>query len=122
MTLLQKLAQKLAQTQFGIKSVHEKTNLEIFKQRPSFRVMAGISLMGISYIIGWPAIGVLGVASYTYDLPLLFVIGGPVLYGISHLFFFLGLYLAGTNYAKVFFKWIVRRFIEKYDVGELENN
>ena len=116
MALLQKLAQKLANTQFGIKAVKEKADLDVFKQRPSFRVLVGIILMGISYILGWPAISVLGFVSYKYELPLLFIIGGPVLYGISHLIFLLGLYLAGANYAKVFLRWMVRWMIEKYSV------
>jgi hypothetical protein len=112
------IAQKLAQTKFGKNAVLEKADLRAFKQRPSFRVTLGIILMGISYILGWPTISLMGVIAYKYDLPLLFFAGGPVVYFISHLIFLLGLYLAGANYAKIFLRWAVRRMIEKYTMEE----
>ncbi|MBW1845858.1 MAG: hypothetical protein JRJ27_01685 [Deltaproteobacteria bacterium] len=114
MDIGRKIAQKLANTKFGINAVQEKADLSVFKQRPSFRVLMGIILMVISYIIGLPVISMLGVIAYKYDLPLLFFAGAPALYVISHLVFLLGMYLAGANYAKVFFRWAVRRMIEKY--------
>jgi len=116
--LRKKIAQKLANTKFGITAVQEKADLSAFKQRPTFRVIVGIILIGISYIIGLPAISALGVISYKYDLPLLFFAGGPVLFVVSHLLFLLGLYLAGANYTKVFLKWAVRMIIEKYSVDK----
>jgi hypothetical protein len=115
------IAQKLAETKFGKNAVQEKADLSVFKQRPSFRVTLGIILMGISYVLGWPAISLMGVIAYTYDLPLLFFAGSPVVYVISHLIFLLGLYLAGANYAKIFLRWAVRRMIEKYAFEELES-
>jgi hypothetical protein len=61
--------------------------------------MAGLSLILLSYIIGWPAIGALGVISLSMGKPLLLVIGGPLLYGLSHLVFLIGAYYAGKDYA-----------------------
>ena len=118
--LRQKIAHKLAHTKLGNEAVTEKADLSGFKKRPSFRVLMGIILIGFSYVIGWPAISVLAFISYTYETPLLIVVGGPVLYGISHLVFFLGLYMAGQNYAKIFFRWAVRRTIEKHGSDETE--
>ena len=120
MVIRKKIAQTLANTDFGISAVKEKADLNAFKQRPSIRVVIGIILMGFSYIIGWPAISALGVIAYKYDSPLLFIAGAPALYGISHIVFFLGLYLAGANYTKVFFRWAVRRMIEKYGGDSIE--
>jgi len=112
--LRKKIAQKLANTKFGITAVQEKADLSAFKQRPFFRVIMGIILMGISYIIGLPAISALGVIAYKLDIPLLFFAGGPVLFVVSHLVFLLGLYFAGANYTKIFLMRMVRRMIEKY--------
>ncbi len=121
-TIKRNLAQKLSNTKFGIQAVQEKADLSAFKQRPSFKVSLGIVLIGLSYIIGWPAISVLGVVVYKYDLPLRFIAaGGPVLYVISHLIFLLGVYLAGANYEKVLMKWVVRKVIERYNGDEAGN-
>lgn len=108
----------LAATKFGKSAVQEKADLSAFKKRPSPRVMMGIIVMGFSYIIGWPAVSVLGVIAYQWDMPLLFIAGGPALYGTSHLAFLLGLYLAGADYMKILLKWGVRRLLEKYGGSE----
>jgi hypothetical protein len=112
MNIKRTIAQKLANTKVGITAVQEKADLSAFKQRPSFRVIMGIILMGISYIIGLPAISVLGVIAYKYDMPVLFLVGSPILFVVSHLVFLLGLYFAGANYTKILLKWAVRRMIE----------
>lgn len=119
-TIRIKFAKKLVGTKFGTKAVLEKADLSALKKRPSFKVIIGIILMGISYVIGWPAISALGVVAYTYELPLLFIAGGPTLYVISHVVFLVGLYLAGANYVKVFLKWAVRREIERYGIYNSE--
>lgn len=40
-------------------------------------------------------------------------VGGPLVYGPSHLVFFVGFYLAGSHYAPFFFRWATRKAIEK---------
>ena len=45
---------------------------------------------------------------------LLLVIGGPVLYGLSHLVFILGMYLAGAKYTKIFLRWATRVAVERW--------
>jgi hypothetical protein len=40
-------------------------------------------------------------------------VGGPLVFGLSHLGFFTGSYLAGTHYAPFFFRGAMRTAIEK---------
>jgi len=108
------LLEKIAQTDFVRKAIEEQANLDAFKERPSMRVILGISTIGISYIIGWPAISALGAISVYLGEPLIIVIGGPVTYGLSHLVFIVGMYLAGARYSKIFFRWATRVAVEKY--------
>lgn len=113
MQLMKKAAQRIADTPFGRKALEEEIDPALFRKKPSGRVCLGLFLMGFSYVIGWPAISALGILAVLWKKPLVAVIGGPVLYGISHLVFMAGLYLAGSQYATLLMRWGTRRAIEK---------
>ncbi len=68
----------------------------MFHRRPSARIVAGLILVGASYILGWPAIAGLAAAAAWLRQPKLLV-GGPVLYGFSWLVFAIGLALIGSK-------------------------
>ena len=93
--------------------MEEEVDLDLFKRRPDFRVISGLIIIGISYIIGWPAVGALGAISIYLNKPLIVVIGGPLTYGLSHLVFLLGFYLAGAEYSKVLLHWATRAAMER---------
>ena len=57
--------------------------------------------------------GLLGLISLHLREPLIVAIGGPVTYGLSHLVFIVGMYLAGADYARVFFRWATRVAVER---------
>jgi len=95
-------------------AIRDKADLSAFKKKPTVRIILGISAIGFSYIIAWPAISVLGIISIYLNKPLLVVIGGPLLYGLSHLVFLLGMYLAGAKYTKIFLRWATRMVVEKW--------
>ena len=42
------------------------------------------------------------------------VIGGPLVYGLSHLVFLAGMYLAGRDYAAAYLKWAVNILYRKF--------
>ncbi len=115
---MKKLISKLAATSFVRRSIEEKADLSAFKERPSLRVIAGISTIVLSFVIGWPLVGLLGTLSIYYAEPLYVVLGGPAAYGLSHLIFLLGMYLAGAQYSRIFFRWLTRvtilKLIQKY--------
>lgn len=107
------LIKKIAETNFVRKAIAEQAGLEVFKRRPGPKVIAGIFIIGFSYIIGWPAVGALGVISFYLNKPLIFIMGGPITYGLSHFVFILGAYLAGAQYSKAFLRWAARIAVER---------
>lgn len=107
------LIKRIAETDYVRAAIEDKADLNAFKQKPSVRTVLGISIIGLSYIIGWPAIGALGALSVYLNRPLLLAVGGPVLYGLSHLVFMAGMYLAGAEYTKIFLRWATRISMEK---------
>ena len=89
---------RIAETDYVRSALNDKADLSAFKEKPSLRIITGVSAILFSYIISWPAIGALGAISVHLNKPLLVVIGGPLLYGFSHLVFLFGMYLAGAKY------------------------
>lgn len=85
-------------------------------RRPPARIVAGLSLLGASYVIGWPAIIALGtVAAWSRQPKLL--LGGPVLYGLSWLVFAVGLAFIGSKSigaGRALGLLLVRRLAEKF--------
>ena len=107
------IIQKIAETRYVRSAIEDKADLSAFKKKPSMRVVFGISVVAFSYIIGWPAVGALGMLSIYLEKPLIVAIGGPITYGLSHLVFLLGMYLAGADYTRIFLRWATRVTIEK---------
>ena len=108
------LIKRISETEYVRSAIEDKADLSAFKEKPSIRVIVGVSAICFSYIIGWPAIGALGALAIYLNRPLLIAIGGPLLYGLSHLVFLLGMYLAGYNYTKIFLRWATRVAVEKW--------
>jgi len=104
---------RIANTDYVRSALNDKADLSAFKEKPSVRIIMGVSAILFSYIISWPAITALGAISVYLDKPLLVVIGGPLLYGFSHLVFIFGMYLAGAKYSKIFLRWATRVAVEK---------
>lgn len=113
MIILKKLGNKLIKIDYVKNAIEEKADLSAFQEKPTPRVIFGLFLMGLSYILGWPAVSFFGILSIIWKEPLIIIIGGPVIYGISHLVFLAGLYLAGVKYSIIFSKWATRMAVEK---------
>ena len=108
------IIKRISETNYVRSAIADKADLSAFKEKPSMRVILGVSAICFSYIIGWPAISVLGALAIYLNRPWLIAIGGPLLYGVSHLVFLLGMYLAGYNYTKIFLRWATRVAVEKW--------
>ena len=104
---------RIAETNYVRSAIEDKADLSEFKKKPSVKILLGISAIVFSYIIGWPAISLLGTVSIYLKRPLLLAVGGPLLYVLSHLVFLLGMYLAGADYSKIFMRWATRRAMER---------
>lgn len=94
-------------------AIDEQADLSMFKEKPTPRVIWGLVIVGISYVVGWPLIAALGIIAAYTGTPLVIVVGGPAAYGLSHLVFILGAWLAGAQYAHTFFRWATRVAVEK---------
>jgi hypothetical protein len=105
---IKELIERIAEIPFVRTAIEEEADLAEFKESPSLRVVLGLITIGISYTIGWPFIALLGIIAAYFQKPLIIVVGGPLMYGMSHLTFMLGMYLAGSKYAWAFLRWAVK--------------
>ncbi len=105
---IQWLVARVAATRFVRQALADNADLSAFKGKPTLKVTLGIAAIVISYIIGWPAVALLGFLAAYYGRPAIVVVGGPLIYGLSHLVFLLGMYLAGARYTWIFLRWLTR--------------
>jgi hypothetical protein len=113
LSIIKKTALYFAQKEFCRAAIDEHADLSIFKKQLSVSVIAGLILITISYILGIPAVFIVGVISVWLKNPTFGVVGIPLIYGFSWLLLMLGLYLAGPKYGKAFSRWTVRVILEK---------
>ncbi len=114
--MFNKIRIRIAKTRFVYKLLANPVDLEIFKKKPSARFFSGLFVIGFSYIIGWPMVSVLAVLAVYFKKPLLFAIGSPITYGLSHLVFMLGAFIAGKDtivYMNVFAKWSATKGLQR---------
>jgi hypothetical protein len=100
------------------KAIAERADLSAFRQPPTFRILAGVFAICISFPMSWPAIGALGGVAIYFRSPWIIVIGGPVLYGLSHLCFLTGMALSGEKYSRIFLRWVARVSFERFAMAE----
>ncbi len=110
---LKKNIVKIAGTSFVRAAIEEQADLSAFNEKPSLEVITGILLIISSFLLGWPAVALIGVLAVKMDEPLVAVIGAPAVYGISHLVFLLGMYFSGAKYTLIFFRWFSRVTVQR---------
>lgn len=76
-------------------------------------MIAGIVMIGFSYVIGLPAVIAMGVIAVWMKKPLVAVIGGPLIYAISTIIFIIGIKMVGKTYFHILSRWMVRVVLEK---------
>ena len=85
-----------------------------FKERPTKRLITGLILMGLSYVIGWPAVAALSVLAAWFREPMIAVIGCPTTYGLSYLVFIVGAWLArAPHYMGTLARYTIQFFLRK---------
>lgn len=110
---IKKLVEKLITIEFVRLAIKEKADLSAFKQKPSVKVIVGVTLIILGSLLGWPAVAVLGILAVKFNEPLLAVVGGPLVYAFSYLVFMLGMYFSGAKYTVIFCRWLCRVIVEK---------
>ena len=113
MNMIRKIAQAMAKTKFAANAMKENDGLKAIKEKRSTRFWGGMFLMVMSYIIGWPLIALFGVLAIYWNEPLMIIVGGPLLFGLAHVAFLAGLYLAGGKYIMSFIRWATRVALKK---------
>jgi hypothetical protein len=106
--MMERIKRRLAEKARTKLATRDRVDLSIFKNRPSTRLLVGLSMMGLSYVTCWPVITVLGALAFKLGEPLVFSIGAPVAYIFSHLLFIAGTLVAGSEgvmYSRVFIDW-----------------
>jgi hypothetical protein len=107
----------IARQPFVRGAIEENADLSAFKQAPSWMVLIGVSSICLSFVICWPAIGLLGFLSLQCRMPLLIALGGPALYGLSHLLFIAGMGLSGAKYSRILLRWLVRICFKSFTIA-----
>jgi hypothetical protein len=111
--MIQKITARLAKTIYIREALEDPTELKDIRMQPSVRMIIGLTLIGFSYIIGWPAVAALGILSLYFREPLIALVVGPITYGISHLIFIIGAWLVGAQYAKILMRHVIKVFYKK---------
>lgn len=112
------IRRRIARYLAGKKSVSEilehPVDLREFHERPTKRLIAGLILMGFSYIMGWPAVAAFTVLAAWLQEPLIAVIGCPTTYGLSYLVFIAGAWLArAPHYMGTLTRYAVQSILRK---------
>jgi hypothetical protein len=112
-----RIVARMARVRFVREAIEAKVDLPMlraaFREKPTRRVWVGLGLVALSYIIGWPAVGLLALIAYHLREPLIVAVGGPITYGLSHLVFWVGSWFAGARYAVIILHWATWRVVEK---------
>ena len=109
-----KIARYLSGKKFIQNILENPADLSEFKERPTPRLIAGLVLMFLSYILGWPAVFALTGLAVWLHKPLIVVIGGPAIYGFSCLVFIVGAWLArAPHYMGILAKYALQSFFKK---------
>ncbi|MEI7637733.1 MAG: hypothetical protein WCJ37_10540 [Syntrophus sp. (in: bacteria)] len=112
------IRRKVAKYLAGRKHIREildnPTDLREFKERPTPRLIAGLMLMGLSYVIGWPAVAALSVLAVWFQEPMIAVIGCPTTYGLSYVVFIVGAWLArAPHYMAILARYTIQFFLRR---------
>ena len=111
--LPEKIILYFSATTFVRSAIEEQANLDAFKQKPTPTILAGVFSIVVSFLLGWPSVAALGVLSIKLRTPWIVAIGGPLVYGFSHLVFLFGMYLSGAVYSLIFCRWLTRITMER---------
>jgi uncharacterized membrane protein len=117
MPFLKKIADRVARTQYGNTALKEEIDLGYFKQPPPPKIIIGLLLLALSYLIGWPAVVLCGILAVYFREPLILVIGGPLTYGLSWAVFGISMLLLGMHSYKgadLILRYMIKIFIKKH--------
>jgi hypothetical protein len=104
---------KIGATEYVRSVIEEQADLSAFREKPTPMILAGVFAITFSFVIGWPTVALLGILSFKLHNPWIAAVGAPLIYGLSHLVFMLGMYLSGATYSLIFLRWLTRVSMER---------
>ena len=113
MSIIKKAALHFARKEYCRTAINEHADLSVFKEKLPGTVIIGLVLITISYLLGLPAVFIVGGIAAWLKSQMVGIIGIPLTYGISWLLLMLGIYLAGPKYGKALSRWATRIILEK---------
>ncbi len=113
MSILKKIAHYFARKSFCRKAIDEHADLSAFKEKLTRSMIIGLVLIALSYAIGLPTVLAFSLIAASMHKPLIGIIGGALIYGISTLLFFVGIKMAGMKYFVALNRWLARIILEK---------
>ena len=113
MNIVKRTALYLARTKYCKTAIEDRADLTAIREKPTPSMIAGIVMIGFSYVIGLPAVIAMGVIAVWMKKPLVAVIGGPLIYAISTIIFIIGIKMVGKTYFHILSRWMVRVVLEK---------
>lgn len=112
--MVRKLAAHIARNKYIRNTIENPADLSEFREKPTPRLIFGLFLMAFSYVLGWPSVAALGMVAIWLEEPLIAAIGGPAVYGLSHLVFLAGALLArAPHYMGVLVRYSVGKIFRK---------
>jgi hypothetical protein len=109
-----KIGQYLVGKKFIQKILENPADLSEFKERMTPRLIIGLILMVLSFIIGWPAMAALSVLAIWLKEPLIAVIGCPTTYALSYVVFIIGAWLSrAPHYMGILTRYTLQSFFRK---------
>ena len=113
MNIVKRTALYLARKKYCKTAIEDRADLTAIREKPTPSMIAGIVMIGFSYVIGLPAVIAMGVIAVWMKKPLVAVIGGPLIYAISTIIFIIGIKMVGKTYFHILSRWMVRVVLEK---------
>ncbi|MGV8058154.1 MAG: hypothetical protein AB2L12_09050 [Smithellaceae bacterium] len=111
--MLKTMARYFVRKNFCRTAIDEHADLSDFKEKLTPSIITGIILVAFSYAIGLPTVVAFGAIATSMKQPLIGVIGGALIYGISTIMFIIGIKMAGKKYFIALSRWLVRIILEK---------
>jgi hypothetical protein len=109
-----KIARYLAKKKYIKEMMENPADLSEFKERPTPRLIAGLILMVLSFIIGWPAVVALSALAVWFKEPLIAIIGCPATYALSYVVFIIGAWMSrAPHYMNTLTKYALQFFLRK---------
>ena len=108
------IARYLAGKKYIKEILENPADLSEFRERMTPRLITGLILMVLSFIIGWPAVAALSVLAVWFKEPLIAVIGCQTTYALSYVVFIIGAWLSrAPNYMGILARYTIQSFLRK---------